>query len=114
MTVSGRDAIAGLDGPGAVALGGLDEVRPTSTTPPHAWIGTPAEQVVDLRTCQDATEIFRGTAREAARSYPMNANLAATVALAGTDPQRAKRLGRGLADGSPCRAERSPVGSQSR
>ena len=35
-------AIAGLDGLGALRMGGLDAVTYTSTKPPDAWRGTPA------------------------------------------------------------------------
>jgi len=76
-------AIAGLDGLGALRIGGLDSVRYTSTKPPSAWRGTPAEQAHDLGALTEPTTIFTGPAAEAARRYPKNANLAATVALAG-------------------------------
>jgi aspartate dehydrogenase len=104
-------AIAGLDGLGALRLGGLHHVRYTSAKPPSAWKGSPAEQAVDLDACTTATPFFHGTAREAARLYPRNANLAATVALAGTgldrtdivlvaDPALAENVGRIEASGT--------------
>lgn len=76
-------AIAGIDGLAALRLGGLATVTYSSTKPPEAWRGTPAEEVVDLASLREPTVFFTGTAREAARRYPRNANLAATVALAG-------------------------------
>jgi aspartate dehydrogenase len=76
-------AIAGLDGLGACRLAGLERVVYTSTKPPAAWRGTPAEAAVDLAALDRPQVFFDGSAREAALAYPMNANLAATVALAG-------------------------------
>ena len=76
-------AIAGIDGMNSLQIGGLKSVRYTSTKPPMAWQGTPADENFDLGKINERTELFTGPAREAARLYPKNANLAATVALAG-------------------------------
>jgi len=76
-------AIGAVDSLSAARLSGLTEVRYRSRKPPGAWRGTPAEEACDLDHLQEATAFFRGTAREAALRYPKNANVAATVALAG-------------------------------
>lgn len=75
-------ALGGLDWLQAAHLAGLCSVRLRSSKPPAAWRGTAAEQAVDLAGLTVATTFFTGSAREAARRYPKNANVAATLALA--------------------------------
>lgn len=76
-------AIGGIDLLAALAAGGDCTVHYTGTKPPNAWCGSPADDAVDLNALTVATTIFAGTAREAATAYPKNANVAATLALAG-------------------------------
>lgn len=76
-------AVAGLDGLLAARLAGLRRVRYDSFKPPKAWRGTRAELILDLDHADEERVFFEGSARDAARDYPKNANVAAAVAFAG-------------------------------
>jgi aspartate dehydrogenase len=83
-------ALPGVDALSAAKFAGLARVTLCSSKPPRAWKGTPAETVNDLDSMTASTVIFSGNAREAALTYPKNANVAATAALAGAGFENTK------------------------
>ena len=71
-------AIGGLDALAAAALGGLTRVTHTTRKPAAVLLGpTEAARLTHAR------EVFRGTAREGALTFPESLNVAAAVSLAG-------------------------------
>jgi len=76
-------AIGALDILSAIKHSEVSSVVYRSRKPPIAWVGTPAEQFVNLDALTQATTFYEGDARSAATDYPKNANVAAALALAG-------------------------------
>jgi aspartate dehydrogenase len=68
-------AVVGIDALAAARRGGVDEVFYAARKPPASLSST-------LPTDKE-TVVFEGNAREAALAFPKNANVAATIALAG-------------------------------
>lgn len=83
QAVVASGALGSLDILAAMAAAGLHSVTYRGVKPPAAWRDTPAEKVCDLESLTSATAFFSGSAREAAQSFPKNANVAALVGFAG-------------------------------
>ena len=79
-------ALTGVDALVAARSMGLEVVRHRIVKPPAAWKGTPAESLCDLDGLAGPTVFSRSSAAEVARTFPKNANVAMTTALAGIGP----------------------------
>lgn len=80
-------ALGGLDYLRAAHRAGRLQVHYRGCKPVGAWRGTAAETLVDLASLRTSTTFFRGSAEEATREFPQNANVVAALALAVGDPQ---------------------------
>lgn len=76
-------ALAGIDALAAATQIGVNHVRYQRRAPPSTWVKSGAINTGDLVGLQAPRPVFEGSAREAAIRYPKNANVAATIALAG-------------------------------
>ncbi|HZQ03297.1 MAG TPA: aspartate dehydrogenase [Gaiellaceae bacterium] len=84
-------ALLGLDAVGACAEGEISSVRMTTRKPVAGLVGAPGLDESGVHVDPDLVEpvrVFSGTAREAARGFPANLNVAAALALAGVGPDR--------------------------
>jgi aspartate dehydrogenase len=83
-------ALLGLDAVTAAAEGGIASVNMITRKPPEGLLGAPylVAHDVDIAGLAEPRRVFSGTAREAARGFPANVNVAAALALAGIGPDR--------------------------
>jgi len=83
-----------VDWMGSASLADCEKVLVTQTKPPKAWLGTPAEHDhPDLLEIKGEPRVlFEGSSRDAASTYPKNANVAAMLAIAtaGLDQTRTR------------------------
>ena len=84
-------ALLALDAVQAAALGGgISKVQMITRKPPGGLEGAPylVENQIRVTGLTEAKLVFSGSAREAARGFPANVNVAAALAMAGIGPDR--------------------------
>lgn len=85
-------AILGLDALRAAAEGEIFEVRMITRKHPRGLAGAPhlEQNNIDVDAISEATCVFEGSARDGAKGFPANVNVAAAVALAGAGPDKTR------------------------
>jgi len=85
-------ALLGLDAVRAAAEGAIRSVTMITRKPPNGLEGAPylVERGVSLADLKAPQKIFDGTAREGARGFPANVNVAAALSLAGIGPDKTR------------------------
>jgi len=85
-------ALLGLDAVRAAAEGEIHSVKMTTRKPPRGLAGAPylAEHGISLERLAGPLKVFDGTARDGARGFPDNVNVAAALALAGIGGERTR------------------------
>ena len=85
-------ALIGLDAVTAAAVGQIRSVRMITRKPVQGLAGAPylVENNIDIETIKEPLKIFDGTAREAAKGFPANLNVAVALSLAGIGPDRTR------------------------
>ena len=83
-------ALLGLDAVQAAAVGTISRVHMITRKPPNGLDGAPylIEHGIRVAGLDRALCVFTGSAREAARGFPANVNVAAALALAGIGPDK--------------------------
>jgi aspartate dehydrogenase len=85
-------ALLGLDAVRAAAEGTIHSVTMVTRKPPSGLEGAPylVERGISLKGLKAPMKIFDGTAREGARGFPANVNVAAALSLAGVGPDKTR------------------------
>jgi aspartate dehydrogenase len=83
-------ALLGLDAVAAAAVGGISRVHMITRKPPSGLDGAPylIANGISVEGLNEPKKVFDGTARDAARGFPANVNVAAALSLAGIGPDR--------------------------
>jgi aspartate dehydrogenase len=85
-------ALIGLDAVRAAAEGTIHSVTMITRKPPSGLDGAPylVERCISLKDLKTPLKVFDGTAREGARGFPANVNVAAALSLAGIGPDKTR------------------------
>src|SRR6185295_16410370 len=83
-------ALIGLDAVRAAAEGTIHSVKMVTRKPPAGLEGAPylREKGISVSGLKEPLKVFDGSAREGARGFPANVNVAAALSLAGIGPDR--------------------------
>ncbi len=83
-------ALIGLDAVRAAAEGKINSVKMITRKPPAGLEGAPylVENKISVAGLTTAQKVFDGSARDGARGFPANVNVAAALSLAGIGPDR--------------------------
>jgi aspartate dehydrogenase len=85
-------ALLGLDAVRAAAEGAIHSVTMITRKPPSGLEGAPylVERGISLKDLKAPVKIFDGSARDGARGFPANVNVAAALSLAGIGPDKTR------------------------
>ena len=85
-------ALLGLDAVRAAAEGEIRSVTMVTRKPPKGLAGAPylERHGIDLEGISTPLKVFDGSARDGARGFPANVNVAAALSLAGIGPERTR------------------------
>jgi aspartate dehydrogenase len=85
-------ALIGLDAVRAAAEGTIHSVRMVTRKPPQGLAGAPylVANGISLAALTAPLRVFEGSARDGAKGFPANVNVAAALSLAGIGPDRTR------------------------
>jgi aspartate dehydrogenase len=85
-------ALIGLDAVRAAAEGTINSVTMITRKPPNGLEGAPylVANDISVKNLNGPRKVFDGSAREGARGFPANVNVAAALSLAGIGPDRTR------------------------
>ncbi|MDA9411655.1 aspartate dehydrogenase [Bradyrhizobium sp. CCBAU 45384] len=83
-------ALIGLDAVNAAALGTIHSVKMVTRKPIDGLRGAPfiVQNNIDIDNLREPLKLFEGSARDAAKGFPANVNVAVALSLAGIGPDR--------------------------